>query len=428
MNGALPIPPEKLLEETRWLRALAASLAGEADPDDLAQETWLQALRQEPGAILEPRRWLTTVLRHAFRRRHRDAEVRDRLERAVARPERVASTAALAARASLHRSVVGAVLALDEPGRSVVLLRFFDDRKPREIAHLQGVPVETVRTRLRRALAALRAKLDQEVGNRESWAWLALPATLGRAATPAATGAGAAKVTLLGALLMSAQAKVGAIVGCVLLLSVGTAILWKPGGGGGPLDIGGGAETRRSDFTVRSDEPGRDALGPAKAETPAIVPKSFVDPPDRATAPTPGVLRGEVVDFEGSPAAGVSVVVFDMRDGAPQSPASQRTATDEQGRFSLSVPSPLARKIVLVAFKPTAPARDSAHRARTRRPRHARPRRGRRDRGRRPRRRGPAPQGDVRPGRERFAPAVCDGARPDLRRHPPGRARLVQRG
>ena len=85
---------------------------------------------------------------------------------------------------------------------------------------------------------------------------------------------------------------------------------------------------------------------------PAIVPKSFVEAPDRTIAPTSGLIRGEVLDIDRTPAADVPVVVFDMRDGAPHSQASQRTQTDEQGRFSLNVPTPLAWKIALVAFKP----------------------------------------------------------------------------
>jgi RNA polymerase sigma factor (sigma-70 family) len=153
MTDALPIPPEKLLGEAGWLRLLAVSLAGSGSADDLAQEAWLRALQQPPGRIHGLRPWLATVTRRAWRRGKRDGIARLRRERAAARPEAAPSTAELAARASLHRTVVDAVLSLDEPGRSTILLRFFDGRPPREIARLHGVPVETVRTRLRRALA-----------------------------------------------------------------------------------------------------------------------------------------------------------------------------------------------------------------------------------------------------------------------------------
>src|SRR5436853_6923913 len=134
MNDALPIPPERLLEETKWLQSLARCLAGPVDADDLAQTTWLRVLEQQPDRIRGLRPWLTTVLRHAFQRDRGERNARARRESAAAPPEAIPSTADLAARASLHRAVVDAVLSLDEPGRSTVLLRFFDGRKPEEIA------------------------------------------------------------------------------------------------------------------------------------------------------------------------------------------------------------------------------------------------------------------------------------------------------
>src|SRR6185503_16110462 len=88
---------------------------------------------------------------------------------AAAPREAAPSTDALAARADAEQIVIRAVLALDEPYRSVVLLRFFEDLPPRRIAERLGVPVETVRTRLRRALAKLREDLDGRVGGTEAW-------------------------------------------------------------------------------------------------------------------------------------------------------------------------------------------------------------------------------------------------------------------
>jgi hypothetical protein len=46
----------------------------------------------------------------------------------------------------------------------VIELRFLDGLPPREVAKVLGVPVETVRTRTRRALSTMRARLDEEHG------------------------------------------------------------------------------------------------------------------------------------------------------------------------------------------------------------------------------------------------------------------------
>ena len=52
-----------------------------------------------------------------------------------------------------------------------MLLRYFDDLAPREVASRLGVPVETVRTRLRRGLERLRTALDERHGgDRSAWA------------------------------------------------------------------------------------------------------------------------------------------------------------------------------------------------------------------------------------------------------------------
>ncbi|MBQ7295110.1 MAG: RNA polymerase sigma factor [Clostridia bacterium] len=49
-----------------------------------------------------------------------------------------------------------AVLSLPEVQRDVIILRFYHDLKIKEIASVQKVPIPTVKTRLRRALKALK--------------------------------------------------------------------------------------------------------------------------------------------------------------------------------------------------------------------------------------------------------------------------------
>ncbi len=63
------------------------------------------------------------------------------------------------------------MLALREPYRGTVLLRYFDGLDPCEIAARTSVPVETVRTRLKRAAAQLREAMDaRHGGSRGAWA------------------------------------------------------------------------------------------------------------------------------------------------------------------------------------------------------------------------------------------------------------------
>ena len=91
-------------------------------------------------------------------------------ERAVARDEVQDDTSSLVSRAEIHQRTVAAVLALDEPYRSTVLRRFFDDLSPEEVAAREHASEATVRSRLKRGLALLRARLEREGRDwREEW-------------------------------------------------------------------------------------------------------------------------------------------------------------------------------------------------------------------------------------------------------------------
>ncbi|MCE9594239.1 MAG: sigma-70 family RNA polymerase sigma factor [Planctomycetes bacterium] len=198
---------DRMAEQIGWVRRLAQGLVSDPNAaEDLVQETWLAFLRRrpDPSRPLEP--WLAQVVRNFSRRARRANSRRAAREEEAARAEAVASPADLYARASLHRELVAAVLTLEEPYRSTLLLRYLDELPPREIAKRQGVPVRTINTRLRRGLGQLRARLDRDhEEDRETWleglALFAAGATWKRAASPAALGAIVGVALLAGAWL-----------------------------------------------------------------------------------------------------------------------------------------------------------------------------------------------------------------------------------
>ncbi|MEQ1893485.1 MAG: sigma-70 family RNA polymerase sigma factor, partial [Planctomycetota bacterium] len=158
-----------LLAETDWTRALARSLAGEVHlADDLVQEAWVAALERPPSPDRPLRGWLATILRRRASDLGRERGGRERRERSVARDEALPSAHELVERAALQRTLVEAVLELDEPFRSTVLLRFFEGLAPREIARRSGTSVATVQSRLTRALERLRERLGRG-GGRATW-------------------------------------------------------------------------------------------------------------------------------------------------------------------------------------------------------------------------------------------------------------------
>lgn len=162
MAPSNPLDPQALLSHTVWVRRLAGQLVAGALADDVAQETLMAAWVRPPQERADLRGWLAQVARRtAARLRRREARQSVREQRA-ALGEALEPTDELVARAELERSLVDAVLALDEPWRRTVLLRWFDGRPPRVIAREMGVPVETVRTRLQRAMEWLRDRLIAE--------------------------------------------------------------------------------------------------------------------------------------------------------------------------------------------------------------------------------------------------------------------------
>ncbi len=215
---------EDLLAHRQWVRSLARRLAAdESSADDLEQATWLAAIEHPPRDARSPRGWLSTVLRNLHRNKARDASRRGRREEAVARPETTETAADLVAEAETQTLLVREVLALEEPYRSTVLLRWFEDLSAEEVAQRQGVPLETVRTRLKRAVARLRERMDERHGgDRRAWCVLLLGSGYERW-TGTATGTTAATLAA-GGVAMGAATKLA--IAAVALLAIGSGVWW----------------------------------------------------------------------------------------------------------------------------------------------------------------------------------------------------------
>lgn len=203
---------ERLLAEEPFVRQLARDLVGDAD--EIAQETWLRVAERR-GRVEQPRPWLRRVMRNVaanLSRRERRQLQRD-TDAAV--PDVVPSSAELMEREEQRRILVQEVDRLPPALRRVVLLRYFDGLKPREIAARLGVKPATVSTQLQRAREELRLRLDvAHCGDRR--AWLLPVFGLGQDLSEA-VGAGAAQ----GVIWMSAKTNlwgVGIACGAALVL------------------------------------------------------------------------------------------------------------------------------------------------------------------------------------------------------------------
>jgi RNA polymerase sigma-70 factor (ECF subfamily) len=139
----------------------------EASAQDVLQSTWLRALRHPPRAERGSpgwRSWFARVARNLALRERERASARRERELRSARGERLPSTHEIAEREELRARIVAHVLALPEPYRSTLVLRYYEGLEPRAIAREQHVEGSTVRNRIARGLALLRERLERERG------------------------------------------------------------------------------------------------------------------------------------------------------------------------------------------------------------------------------------------------------------------------
>ncbi len=377
------VTAELLLAEAPWVRRLAGALV--ADPsfaDDVAQETLRRGLEHPPTSRAGLRGWLATVARNVVRSRFRADRRRAGRELAVARPEGEGPVDDVVARAEEHRRVVEAVLALEEPYRSTILHRYFDDLGPTAIAARTGTPVDTVRTHLHRALGRLRGRLEASHGGDRAATRRALLALMGpaagasapadastdaRADASAGTPRGRASAPLSTSRLVPWLAAVTVVAGGVTLL-----------------------------LRSQRDVPGAgDAASSTAAATPADAPDTPAPALDREAPPRLAAggnahrgsagrapsrtarLSGIVLDEAGAPASGVLVVgrpwrstreegqelhplraqrLEALRPPRPPPPPRFRTRSDATGAFSLDVEDTEATGYLQVAAEPAAPA------------------------------------------------------------------------
>ncbi len=213
-----PMHPELLLAHREFLRSLARSLVrDEHRAEDVVQQTWLAALERPPRSATSLRSWLSSVARHAAYNMTRGERRRRQRERLASRPEPPESAEAIVCRLAVQQQLVKAVLTLDEPMRTAILLRFYEDLTPTKIAQRLGEPLETIRSRLRRGLHRLRRELDPgEEAERRAWAF----GLLALAERPrGSVGMVVAKSIVKGLAVMDVKLKLGMGV-------VGAGALW----------------------------------------------------------------------------------------------------------------------------------------------------------------------------------------------------------
>lgn len=346
---AAPEPP--LASHAAFLRSLAKGLLfDKTAAGDVAQRAMLLALQRkrthdEPRTL---RGWLAGVVRNLALQSGREERRRAERERAAASSESVASAADEVARLETMERLLAAVRRLEPACRATVMMRFFDQLKPGAIAKRTGVPVETVRTRLRRGLERLRAELDaRHGGDRAAWGVALLPTALpaGGGVVGGVVGKVTGSVALhalavggIGALAMSSKVKL--LVGGIVALAATAVIVEFARDGGVP---------RRPDDAPPHEAP---LAAPVIAKAPPA-PAAESSAPNAQRAPEPAapaagevaapfVVRGRTLDSNGKPLAHshVKVARYDGYETDVKPGASATVESDGDGAFAWGLPLP----------------------------------------------------------------------------------------
>ncbi len=152
----------------RRVYGLALMILGDPSAaEDASQETFVRAWRH--AGAYDPRRgavgtWLLTIARNASvdaARMRRSEPVDPRLALAMIEPDSDGSGEQVDAHVAADEAarVRAALRGLPEEQKRALVLAAFYGYTAREIAALEGVPLGTAKTRIRAALAKLRARL-----------------------------------------------------------------------------------------------------------------------------------------------------------------------------------------------------------------------------------------------------------------------------
>ena len=322
-------PDAQVLADLAWVRRLARRLL--ADPslaDDVAQEAWLAARDDSKGREARSGAWLVTVVKNHIRRlarTDRRRAAREAVHAELRDPGAAAADPAdIVERAALHRELMDAVMQLDEPYRSAVLLRHLDELPATEVARRQGISHDAARKRICRGLQLLRERLEHvHRGGFVAWS-AAWSHHLQSGAAAATAGSG---LVLPGLLLMNLK---WMLAGAVALGSLLSWLFW-PERGAPVVEF----EAHRS--AGAAIDAGQDAGA------------GSVVPGDRQLAAARSEVEIEVVDPSSRAWAGA--LVMTLRDGE----LAQQAVCDATGLVRLPVEDGVAE--VLVAQSGVIPVR-----------------------------------------------------------------------
>ncbi|MEM7518370.1 MAG: carboxypeptidase regulatory-like domain-containing protein, partial [Planctomycetota bacterium] len=248
------------------------------------------------------------------------------------------------ARMQMQRRLSDAVLELDEPYRSTIILRFLDEMSYAQIATRQSISQAAVRQRVSRGLSQLRERLEHDFGGDRSAMCLALVHFWrGNDAALAAVATGSALP--LGGLALGTKIQLS--LALTLLLALGAWYTQSRAETENP------PEMARVEVREELEAPPTEVVEPSTENRQALSAPETIDEPVEVAASTlievdrERDLHGRVLNDAGEPLEGAQVKVskrpartFDVLDLAYVDRVTEElsTTTDARGEFRLRLP------------------------------------------------------------------------------------------
>lgn len=136
-------------------------VANEAVADDLLQEVWIKVAKKLSvlPAVERTDAWLYQIARNVltdfYRRQKETAELPDEL------PAEPDETSVQTLREELNSYIQEVVDSLDEPGRTALRMTLYDGLSQVELARHLGLSVSAAKSRVQRARAEVRERMEQ---------------------------------------------------------------------------------------------------------------------------------------------------------------------------------------------------------------------------------------------------------------------------
>lgn len=235
MSAATNFPgftgPDELLDHRDWIYRMALALLRDADSaEDLTHQTFTRALENPPRHGSNIKGWLRRILQNQLARNFRTTarQQKRELEAYRRQMERVSAATPdeLVAKAEADSKITEALLELEEPYRTVLLLHYYQNARIADIARQLERPVSTVKSQLDRGKTRLRQGLKKRGYDYRvlSLAILCIPIDKAYAGTAFASSSASATT---GRTLWGQKTSTWAAGFVIVLAGAGGYLLWK---------------------------------------------------------------------------------------------------------------------------------------------------------------------------------------------------------